>query len=263
MKSCLIYLLFSIVIIQVHLNLRSEKRQELIDKLAEKISVTNIDQDFTEYKDDYLYGYSFQKMNYSVTDIQELQYQYDLPENFNFLTETGAKPDVKNQASCGCCWSFAASSALAYRYKKYGIDVSLSPKDALSCYLPQCSGNNGIDPQLNLVKNGSLTESCFPYASSDGKTMPECPTKCADGSEYKKYYSQNAYQVDNYSQEKFYDFVILVMDQLVTYGPVRGAFDYYADLTKFSSNKTRCKNDVYTYDGSSVNYGGHAIAVVG
>ena len=45
---------------------------------------------------------------------------------------------------------------------------------------------NFIDAQLNLVKNGAVTEKCFPYKSGDGKTIPKCPSKCEDGSEFKK-----------------------------------------------------------------------------
>ena len=38
---------------------------------------------------------------------------------------------------------------------------------------------------------GIVSESCWPYASGEGKA-PKCPwfsKKCADGSEYKKYYA--------------------------------------------------------------------------
>ena len=262
MKYCLLYLVFSLSIIQVYLYLPFQKRKELLDKLAIKISPSDFDLKVFD-QDDYFKD-SFKQMKYNVSDIQALIAQYNLPESYNYLTDVDATSDVKNQASCGSCWSFAATSALAYRYKKLGLDISLSPQDALSCYLPDCDrGNNNIDPQLNLVKNGTVTEGCFPYASADGKTIPQCPNQCEDGSEFKKYYAQNAYKASNYDQSNFYDLVILIMDQLVTQGPILGGFTVYSDFYDFYKDKTYCKNNIYTYDGVSDNEGGHAVTIVG
>ena len=98
---------------------------------------------------------------------------------------------------------------------------------------------------MNLVKNGTVTEDCFRYVSDDGKTIPERPNKCLDGSEFKKYYSQNAYNADNTYQSNFNNFVILTMDQLVNYGPVRTGFDVHEDFYDFSYNKTKCLNNIY------------------
>ena len=262
MKYCLLYLIFSLSIIQVHLYLPFQKRKELLENLAKKISPSGVNLNI--FDEDEYFKDSFTQMKYNVSDIQALMAQYKLPESYNYLTDVGATSDVKDQADCGCCWSFAATSALAYRYKKLGLDISLSPQDALSCYLPDCeSGNNVIDPQLNLVKNGTVTESCFPFASADGKTIPQCPTQCEDGSEFKKYYAQNAYMASNDDQNNFYDLVILLMDQLVTQGPILGGFTVYEDFYDFYKDKTYCKNNIYTYDGKSADEGGHAITIVG
>ena len=151
MKYCLFILIFSMSIIQIHLILPPQIRQELLNKLTKKISPSDLDQDYTLFTEDF--SEDFKQMKYNVSDIQALMTKYRLPEIFNYFNQSGAKKIVKNQARCGSCWSFSATSALAYRYKKYGIDISLSPQDALSCYLPDCeSGNNIQDPQLNLVK---------------------------------------------------------------------------------------------------------------
>ena len=116
---------------------------------------------------------------------------------------------------------------------------------------------------MNLVKNGTVTESCFPYASADGKTIPECPNQCADGTEYKRYYSQNAYIVHNDYQEKFNDLAILIMDQLVSVGPVSAGINVYTDFDDFGKDPDKCLNDVYTYDGTSSSRGLHAITITG
>ena len=262
MKANILIIIFSFTIIQVQLNLRAEKRQELLDKLTTKISITDIDQNFDKFNYEEYFEEDFKKMSYDINEIKSLMNQYGLPESYNYFDKTGAEKIVKNQESCGCCWSFSSTSALAYRFKKYGIDVSLSPQDGVSCYQGNCEGNNLIDPQLNLVKNGTVTEGCFPFKSSDGETIPKCPSQCEDGSEFKKYHSQNAYAANN-NQDDFKELVILVMDQLVTQGPIVAGFDVKADFDRFGTDHEKCKNDVYTYDGVSESRGGHAITFVG
>ena len=263
MNSNTILLIFSLLIIQVQLRLEPEQRQELLDRLAKKISISDL-----EKGNHYLYDdealTSCQAMKYNVSDIQELLKKYDLPEYFNYFENTGATKNVKDQQRCGSCWSFAATSSLAYRYYKYGLSLSLSPQDGLSCYLPDCDwGNFQIDPELNLVKNGTVTEGCLPYKSGDGKTIPECPTKCEDETEYKRYYAQNAYYAYNSRQDNFYDLVIMIMDQLVTQGPVSAGITVYQDFRDFWKDPEKCLNDVYTFNGTAENTGGHAIAITG
>ena len=48
----------------------------------------------------------------------------------------GCITSIRNQGSCGSCWAFAATSALADRlciYSKRSIDVILSPQQLVSC----------------------------------------------------------------------------------------------------------------------------------
>ena len=91
---------------------------------------------------------------------------------------------MKDQKNCGCCWSHSSTSALAYRFKLKGLNLDLSPQDALSCYLRDCDyGNYLIDPQLNLIKNGTVTEQCLTFSSGGGQITAECPKEtCQDGS---------------------------------------------------------------------------------
>ena len=116
MKSNVIILVFLLIINQVHLYLRGEQREELIFKLADEISEENINYLYEEEDDLYTEG-KFQRMIYNVTEIFALMEKYNLPQSYNIFEE-GIEKDVKNQGSCGCCWSFSSTSALAYRYKK-------------------------------------------------------------------------------------------------------------------------------------------------
>ena len=118
--------------------LPKEKRKELINKLAKKITPE-------EYNNLELFSYNENletTIYYSKARIDELIEDYNFPKNFSFFDEYNITPIVKDQAKCGCCWSFASTSALSYRYNKLGIDVNLSPQDGLSCYLKDCKTGN-------------------------------------------------------------------------------------------------------------------------
>ena len=204
---------------------------------------------------------------YDINTINGILKTYDFPQNYNFLEKHNITPIVKDQKNCNCCWSFASTSALAYRFKLKGLDVDLSPQDGLSCYLKDCSlGNYIIDSQLNLIKNGTVTEQCLPFSSGDGKVIAECPKeKCQDGSEAKRYYSQNAYLTEGtVTQENYYDIVTLIIDQLIYKGPVVAGISIYQDFYDIHKKPGQCTNNtIYTYDGKSNYVGGHAIVIVG
>ena len=260
MKSLILLLIFSLTIIQVELILPPQMRQELLHKLTKKISPSDLSQDNPEFNSEFS-----EKMKYNVSDIQKLMAEYGLPENFNFFDKTGADIIVKDQGKCTYSeWAFVATSTLAYRYKIHGININLSPQEGISCYRPDCkSGMSLRDIHLNLVKNGTVTEQCFPFVSSDGKTIPECPTTCQDGSEFKKYYAQNAYVASNFNQKNFYDLVILIMDQLITEGPISAYFFIYEDFINFQDDKEKCLNDVYSYDGTSYKLSTNMVTITG
>ena len=264
MNKIIFYLSFLFLFTQVYLKLTEEKRNELLNKYTKKVSFQNLD----ELKNYETYFYSEPLkggIQYDPARIESLILEYGFPLEYNFINETNATSNVKDQGSCGCCWSHAATTTLAYRYHKKGIEVDLSPQDGLSCYLKDCDyGNYIIDPQLNLIKNGTLTEGCLPFSSSDGKTIEPCPESCKDGSEFKRYYAQNAYMTqDYYSEKTFEDIVLLIIDQLLNNGPVTSSIMVYEDFQKLCQNPKKCHDEVYTYDDKSQKIGGHAVVIVG
>ena len=126
------------IINQVHLYLRGEQREELIANLAVKISEENNN----HFYEDALYEKrKFQLTAYDLKTILELMAKYKLPQSYNIF-EHGIEKDVKNQGNCGCGWSFASTSTLAYRYNKLGEKISLSPQDGVSCYSRKCEWSN-------------------------------------------------------------------------------------------------------------------------
>ena len=256
------FFLFLILFYTTNSKMAEEQRRYFLHKLTDKISPENIARGlFKNEGENEYYG-----IKYDKNKIDEIINKYDFTPNYNYLEEYNIEPIIKNQERCGCCWSHSATTALSYRFKKaYNINVDLSPQDGLSCYIKDCKlGNSILDAQLNLIKNGTVTEGCFHFQSADGITIPECPSECEDGSEFIKYKAKNAYLTrDYYSEDTFYDIVALIMDQLETYGPVISAITAYEDFVGLPCNGDECKDYIYKYDGKSKETSGHAVTIIG
>ena len=91
----------------------------------------------------------------------------------------------KNQGQCGSCWAFAATGMLSDRCCIQAKDNGwLSPQELVSCDKSShgCQGGSLESPINYMQKNGGLVpDACFPYTA----TNKPCPTKCADGSDWK------------------------------------------------------------------------------
>jgi cathepsin B len=260
MKLLLIFLSSLLLISNVNSGLTEEQRKAILKKVTKFVSFHDRNQPLNQvYNRDDSY-----KMTYEASKIKEIIDKYSFPETYNFIEAESPTVNIKDQANCGGCWAFASTTALAYRLKKKGVDVDLSPQHGISCYLRDCdTGDYLINSQFNLVKNGTVTEQCLPYSSSDGSTIEACPTKCKNGDDIVKYYAKNAYTTEeDYSQENYYDIVTAIIDQLITKGPVESGIRVYSDFYSLRNN-ANCKNIIYSYDGKSESVGGHAVVIVG
>ena len=264
MKSFMTFLIFVLLVFKANSLLPPEKREELLNKYTNKITPESFYSDENFFNPNDLKEHSFY---YDVNTINGILKTYDFPQNYNFLEKHNITPIVKDQKNCNCCWSFASTSALAYRFKLKGLDVDLSPQDGLSCYLKDCAlGNYIIDSQLNLIKNGTVTEQCLPFSSGDGQIKAECPKEtCQDGSKVKRYFSQNAYSTEYFvTKNNYYDIVTLIIDQLINKGPVISNIYVCEDFQTLNRNPGLCTNKtIYRYDNKSDFIGGHVVVIVG
>ena len=261
MKSYIFYFVFLYLFIQANLKLSPEKREELLRKFT-----TTITSDRLEYIQPQYEGHYSPTISYTVQEIEEkVLNKYQFPRNYDFFNETGCEKRVKDQGRCGSCWSFASTTALSYRYfQMLNVAVDLSPQYGLSCYIKECeAGNFPTDSQMNLIKNGTVTESCFPYTSGKDGSVEKCIDQCKNETEeYKKYYAQNMYTTEDIARNSsnFLDLVTLIIDELITKGPLYASFTVFEDFY----NIENCGSDyVYTYDEKSERVGGHGVVIVG
>jgi hypothetical protein len=90
---------------------------------------------------------------------------------------------VKNQATCGACYAFAAAGVVEGQYNiQQGdptLDIDLSEQHLLECSSPIGCGGGGGPQSLSYVQtSGVVEESCMPYETASGT----CITTCSDSS---------------------------------------------------------------------------------
>jgi hypothetical protein len=106
----------------------------------------------------------------------------DLPDEVDWVTK-GAVTSVKNQESCGSCWTFSAAGALEGAYAIAGHRLTdFSEQNIVDCDTTgQDSGCNGglMDSAFEWIQdNGGLcTEDAYPYDAVQGQCVSaDCQT---------------------------------------------------------------------------------------
>lgn len=121
------------------------------------------------------------------TETEYLRGVTALPASVDWRTK-GAVTNVKNQLSCGSCWSFSSTGSLEGAYAiKFGNLVSFSEQQLVDCDNIKngggnlgCNGGN-MEPTLQWIgKNGGIcTEEAYPYVSGTTKQAGTCQKTCS------------------------------------------------------------------------------------
>ncbi|XP_076002484.1 dipeptidyl peptidase 1 [Genypterus blacodes] len=180
-----------------------------------------------------------------------------LPECWDWRDVRGVNflSPVRNQASCGSCYSFATMGMLEARLRiqTNNSDTSvLSPQQVVSCsqYSQGCDGGFPYLIGKYIQDFGIADESCFPYVAKD--TPCGVPQKCG-----------RVYTVEYGYVGGFYGGCseTAMMLELVKNGPMAVAFEVYPDFMTY-------KEGIYHHTGLSdaVNpfeLTNHAVLLVG
>lgn len=180
-----------------------------------------------------------------------------LPQHWDWRNVNGVNfvSDVRNQESCGSCYSFASMGMLEARIRiltNNSQTPTFSPQQIVSCseYSQGCDGGFPYLIGKYVQDFGIVEESCFPYVAKD--TPCDLPQKCR-----RTYAAQYNYVGGFYGGCS----EAAMMLELVKNGPMGVAFEVYSDFMHY-------KEGIYHHTGltDTVNpfeLTNHAVLLVG
>lgn len=204
-----------------------------------------------------------------------------VPETFDARTawpKCTSISEIRDQSNCGSCWAFGAVEAMSDRICIASGQVRqdrISAENLVACCSDCGDGCNGGYPssawsywQDTGLVSGDLygdTATCQPYSlapcdhhttgkyspcSGDANT-PSCENTCQSG--YSTSYDNDLrFATSSYSVGSD---AASIQQEIMTNGPVEGAFDVYEDFLNY-------KSGVYSHTTGSY-LGGHAIRILG
>lgn len=146
--------------------------------------------------------------------------------------------NIRNQGQCGSCWAFSATEVMSDRFciaSQATINKLMSPQDMVSCDSGDYGCQGGYLNKLweYYANTGTVTDSCFPYASFGGQ-VPACPTACAPGSAD----PWHKYKTQPNSAKNFAD-INSAMADIAAKGPIQTGFKVYRDFFSYKSGVYR------------------------
>ncbi|KAH7821747.1 putative cathepsin B2 cysteine protease [Monocercomonoides exilis] len=190
------------------------------------------------------------RLGHTMSQIpaEEYIYRNDVPESFDSRDQWPGKIlPVRNQQQCGSCWAFAIAECVGDRLEVAGKGQGdMSPQDLVSCDKTDQACNGGeFDPAWTWTRdNGITTDQCLPYVSGSGR-VPQCPTKCQNGSEIIRT------KVNSYKHLTSNE----IQEEIIAHGPVSAGFTVYMDFQFYRSGVYKHKVPIKA--------GGHAILIIG
>lgn len=204
-----------------------------------------------------------------------------IPDNFDSREQWPMCPtisEIRDQGACGSCWAFGAVEAMSDRHcihSKGKNIVHLAADDLLACCWTCGMGCNGGFPgaawsywvHKGVVTGGNYgtNEGCMPYPikscdhhingtlgpCGEDPPTPKCVRMCRKGYNVgfqdDKHFGKTSYSISSAEAH--------IQTEIMTNGPVEGAFTVYADFPLY-------KSGVYKRHSDSA-LGGHAIRILG
>jgi C1A family cysteine protease len=120
----------------------------------------------------YPLGYVPHSLKYSINTVNISAKAGALPEVFD-LRETGNLTPVKDQSTCGACWTFASYGSIESRWLSLGVggfDMSeQNLKNGNGFEIDHCGGGNAVITTAYLVRgDGPISEEDDPYDVDNG-----------------------------------------------------------------------------------------------
>jgi len=271
-----------IAFVACHHPLSDEFIEEINQKKSTWKAGRNFHKDFDMNAIKFMLGVHPDSKSFRLPELLEDASVTDLPENFDSRSNWPNCPtimEVRDQGSCGSCWAFGAVEAMSDRtciHSNGTVQVRLSSEHLVSCCHTCGFGCNGGFPgsawsywvRKGIVSGGSYgsNQGCQPYQiapcehhvngtrmpCSGGGSTPKCINKCTNEA-YKvdflkdKHFGKSSYSVKR-DQNK-------IQAEIMTNGPVEGAFTVYEDFVNY-------KSGVYQHVSGKA-LGGHAIRILG
>ena len=174
------------------------------------------------------------------------------PEAYDYRTKFPiCATSAYDQISCGSCWAFSSTGALAKRFCQASngkVNKNLSPQFLVSCSSNDfgCNGGTLYGSWNHLQDVGVVTEECYPYLGKDN----ECPVKCKDNTDLRlfKTIPNTILLIKGLIEE--------IKTEIVLNGPVQATFiEIYSDFFTYGSG---------VYISNKVTFMGyHAMQIIG
>jgi len=174
-----------------------------------------------------------------------------IPTSFDARTKwPSCQQPIRDQASCGSCWAFAAAETLTDNLCVLGSTTPvLSPQELVSCDTADhgCSGGTLMNVWDYIDSKGLVADDCMPYESGTGKNSTCALPGCTAAG------SSTAYKCP--VEHTMLDSDAAIQAAVMTVGAVEVGFTVMEDFMNY-------KSGIYHYT-EGLALGGHAVKIVG
>jgi cathepsin H len=177
-----------------------------------------------------------EKQECSATASPRNFYNEPTPDEFNWVDKNMVSP-VKDQKSCGSCWTFSTTGAMEAHMKiSHGEEVLLSEQELVDCPDPDKYDTHGCNGGLpsyafDFIHDfGIEHENDYPYQAHDAE--------CRFNKERPRVTTDGAFIIEEGNEDQ-------LKEELFQKGPVSVAFEVVEDFMDYTSgvySSTECKN---------------------